>query len=238
MTLGRPDDEWQRLNAFVDGEASEDERDRLRQRIRVDPLFAVQVVGLRQLKADLRAGAKSRAPHHRPYSIAAAAAAAAAILLGIGTAWFSGRVGLGERGSTADVVAELGAALVFTNDRAGSAPGAYTVPALDLKPAGFNLVSSVTSPTSHAPMLVYEGAHGCRVGLTVAVLPQGSTHTGDAAARTWVIDGRTFTLVTRAMDTERFSHLAAAVEMLIRDGDDERVALAFQRSTQGRTCLG
>lgn len=240
-TLGQSDDEeWQRLNAFVDGEISDDERRHLRERLRVDPLFAVQVVGLRQLKADLRTSVRRRSSRYRWPTIVATAAAG--VLLTVGIARFSDSTDPVGAGSTADVVSDLSTALAAADDRVSfTTRSANVLPTLDLERAGFKLISFVPSPRTGAPILIYEGAHGCRVGLAVAAggtsLPE-LVERRDLAARTWAVDGRSFTLFTRSMGPERFSHLVDAVELLTRGGNEDRVALAFRLSSQGRSCLG
>lgn len=229
-------DEWERLNAFVDGEMPADERERLRTRARLDPLFAVQVAGLRHLKADLRAGGRrSRMARRTQVAIAVAATCLASIVLG--AAWIGRGSVSGMRADPTLAVATL--ADILAGGSNGEAPQAVSLAVFDLSPAGFRLLS-VVAPAGVGPILVYEGLHGCRIGLmTGAAAPTPQRLAArDMEARTWVAGTRRFTLVANRMDPDRFAHMADGLELLTRGGDADQVVMAFRLSNQGRRCVG
>ena len=240
--------EWDELNAFVDGELPADQAAILRARAGSDPLFALQVAGLRQLKVETRGAGRIRGRagrNRRTMIVRTAVAVLVVACVGIGA--FALWPSASQPDAIAVLVARYATALEPERPR-GSPPRAIDrnatgfVPVLDLGPAGLTLTQVLAGDRAHPdPLLIYRGLHGCHVGFTIFgrdFPPDSAPIRNGMNVATWSLEGRLFALLARGMDETRFRRLAEAVESLSRGASQDSINVALRRSADGAACTG
>lgn len=201
-------------------------------------MFAVQVLGLRQLKRELRA---VRQPASRPTAIWVVRFTVALLLTAGGGGLLYGLTTPTRIGPPTPTLAGLVDALRDVDSKTASieaSTGGPAIPVLDLDLAGFHPVAVRRGART---LVVYEGRHGCRVGLTVLDSGEAARIVKEGrppGVVTWEMNGSTFVLVTHGMEPERHARLAAAVALLVRGGDPGGTRAALVAASEGRTCLG
>lgn len=234
----RDQTEWERLNAYVDGEASPEEREAMREKARRDPLVMLQIEGLRRIKRDIRsAGQRSSRPLPVRAALAvltvlvAATVGAAIGILGSGRGQFGGGV------SPDDPSDPLAGALLATVPAESRMEGTRAE-ILDLGSAGFRLKTVLAGMGRKGwTGFIYQGPHGCRVGLATLIRGAAPRSALGGGTRTWNVNDRAFVLLAPNMDRERFERLADAVEILSRSGESAATRVALSEAATGRPCL-
>lgn len=233
----RDQTEWERLNAYVDGEASPEEREAMREKARRDPLVMLQIEGLRRLKRDIRSTGQRSS---RPLPVRAALAVLTVLVAAtVGAAIGIYGSGQGQFGGVSpdDPSDPLAGALLATVPAESRSEGTRAeIP--DLGPAGFRLMTVLAGMGRKGwTAFIYQGPHGCRVGLATLIRGAAPRSALGGGTRTWNVNDRAFVLLAPNMDRERFERLADAVEILSRSGESPATRVALSEVATGRPCL-
>ncbi len=254
--------EWERLNAYLDGELDAEEAREVAARLAADPEYAALARVVDGLRASLRATPAppvAPAPGPRTGALPRALARAACLLA---AALVAGSVAKGLArvpGHGAQTLLALGLEThvrwLAADRRAPTMrlPAAAEGPHLpDLSRAGLRLavLERVAAPGGAALHAGYRGPHGCRVSLLV--LPAGAARLaapGRAAPRrfrvrgteayAWRAGGHTYLLLSAGMDRRRLAGLArlvAAATRARRHLDERGAAVMAALRAHTRPC--
>ena len=233
------------LNAYVDGELSSREAASLARHAAQDTAIAARIAMLYQLKAGVAALAGGaalaeppevaqpprtpRVPLRRAGLVLAGMAAALVLLLGSG--WYATRSGPAPQ-DAASLVSGPGDPFVAGHDRWSQAldrsadmPLAPEWLADVMQATGLRLVHAAPAETGAGPVMHYAfvGSNDCRLSLFEQPLPGevdmalNVAFAGGLLTARWQMRGFGYTMVARAMDSERFTTIAAAVLDVTRD---------------------
>lgn len=218
----------ERLNAYVDGELSPEDRSDIAREIADDPAAARAVAALTSAKANVRqayasdkadfvAGASggSRGP---VYMIAASVAIL--IVAGLGL-WIAASSWQGGDRRLADALGlyDSWQGTAATELIWAKAPSGTGMP--DLRPAGltlFRVDPSVRLGGTVASHVTYLGKNGCRLSLFSydapdgRLIPAASHSSPDVLSEAWSISGTGYLLLARKMNGKRFQVLAKAIQ--------------------------
>jgi hypothetical protein len=209
--------DWERLNAFADGELAVADQREVAALLGASPPAAQALRGIIGLKEQLRTlpmgdappFPRAKAPPQRRYRNLVAAVA---VVLVAGAALFAlGPAGspAGDRFLATALAAHERHADILPNETAmqvSSDPIASELARLGLRPAWR---SAVAEGEEHAG---FTGARGCRLSLHVTTQlqperPPGGTETPHALAR-WNTDGKSYLLIATGMPAARFAIMA------------------------------
>jgi len=214
------------INAYVDGELETAQAAHVAQAIAADPQLASMVAKLHALKSAVGVAFINRdviaVAHHKPLfsraSLLAAAACLVIAIMGSGL-WY----GFGQR-SVNNVITQ--ALLQHDNwllNPQVISPVPTTVSALvtpDLTPAGLTLAGvqkKVPLGKTSATRYAYVGTRGCKLSLFVSARDDvfaglGDSARPDALIASWAVANRSFLLIARKMNHERFNVITKALE--------------------------
>jgi len=246
--MREPDNDWELLNAFADGELSTAQSAELTARLDTEPDLRLELDRLRHLKWQLSSlhpgdiGATSILKPRKSTRSRTFAGAIAVVLLVIATGigallawppaqatWFDQAMSLHEQLSQMTFVVDE----EYTT-RLVSSGETLEFRAPDLTASRLYLVDVVTSPSDEADAIAmhYRGLNGCR--LTVVAIPDAHAiyepPVTEGSAYTWSFEGYDFAVIAQGMDAQRFASVAAYLEAAIMDDvrrhDDLQVAMA------------
>lgn len=250
--------DWQRLNAYVDGELDPAAAAEVAASIARSPDLAARVATLSRLKAaavELEPGAEPPTPRLRrwtPRRLAAMVAAAAVVVaIGLGAAL---RLAPDRASGTAWLEGAVVAHAAWLDQKAtdGPAPAAvalgHGVP--DLTDARLTLDRVTVSDGSPGrppagTFAGYRGSRGCRVGLWIADAAEGLGEapspiaTAGLEGYAWRAGAIGYALVARGMDKARLAALADAVSRITHRQQrlDEALRTALRDTSAGTPCL-
>lgn len=239
---------WEKTNAFVDGELTPEQSERVRLRAEHDPVLRAKIATLRRLRSATRESARAelRESVRRAFGLRLSAGLAGCAALFLLALLVATAVGPTAGSRTAATVFEdwfaqhaddppIPAKPIQVATWAGAPP--------DLGAAHLELVF-MASPglPSDGVLLGYRGRHGCRVGLFIGptdVADQAVTGGRDVRLQVqrWSHGRTAFALFGRGMNEPRFAALAKAVQSLTREHDPERMRVALAEvSLIGHPC--
>ena len=256
--------DWERLNAYVDGELPPDEAAAIAEAIARDPALARQVATISSLKAAVNDSAppypgqlQLRPAHSRRMRRRVTALVAAALLLVLlGVAgWFAE---LHRAPPGIDLAGELHRE--WAGARSQTPPGAAAasrpvglealrfayVPDLTQVALEFDGVRRISARGSRGLHVGYLGPKGCAVSLVVfkhpgrREQPLTALDTGQLRAWSWTTGGASFYLLAPTMDPTRLASIAKVVQRLTRARlplDNEAVLALDQGRSNAAPCL-
>ncbi len=214
------------INAYVDGELGPQEAARVAEEIAADPQLAAMVAKLHAMKSAVSVAFNTQeviaVAQYKPFFARSSVRAVAACLLVAvigGGIWYS---------LTPDPANEVIAAAVLQHDnwvaeyQEPSSPlikaSALVTP--DLTPAGLTLAGvqkNIKLGLTNAQRYAYVGKRGCKLSLFVssggnAFEGLGNLTKPDALVVKWAVANRSFLLVSRKMNPQRFKTIAKALE--------------------------
>lgn len=237
------------LNAYVDGELTEDMAARVANRAAADPVVAARIARLRELKAgvasivDLHEAPDTVRPRRRA---GAFVATAAALLLAIGVGWHLWPDLTGSTEASDPVVAAHDAwADAVAED---GSPGAPDWLAKVMQPTGLRLVRAEPLDGSQGLRGVhyaFVGTNNCR--LSLFELPNTGSDKrstdllveSDGALRyaRWRQVDRSYVAVARNMDATRFTTITTALHEATRTRSQPEADLLAMLSAARQRCL-
>lgn len=255
-------DDWQSLNAYVDGELSPEEAAAVARRAARDPEAASRIAALSALRAALRASVEAPPPldlarvsRPRAGAMWAAACALLAVLTGVA-------IGLMVTGTAPDeleIAHDMHRQWIAENDPRPEAEPARTlqtslahlglashVPDLSSVDLAFAHIRALPVESKRRGLHVgYLGNRGCMMSLVIVENPGGTASArrerphGDGTAYIWQVGEYSYVLLADRMDPLRLMRIAAIVERMTRrsmqPGAGERLALRESRN-QARPC--
>lgn len=215
--------DWERLNAFADGELGPAETAAVRARLARDPDLAADLARIRTAKAAL--GRLAPDPASAPGSArggmrrwaAAALAASVVLAVGVSVAWVVSGPGGEIRLTAAEIHDRLSARsyVLATDGQVAQSLGRslpdVTVP--DFAAAQLTLVDIETWGAGPQARIAahYRGRRGCRVTLLTEPAGEGAEAAASTAHR-WQAQGTAYTLVADGMAPLRFAALGDYAE--------------------------
>lgn len=218
----------ERLNAYVDGELSPEDRCDIAREIADDPAAARAVAALTSAKAHVRqAYASDNADFlagtsggSRGPVFMIAASVAMLIVAGLGL-WMAASSWQGGDRRLADALGIYDSwhGTSETGLIRATAPSGAGMP--DLRPAGltlFRVDPSVRLGGTIASHVTYLGKNGCRLSLFAygapdgRLIPAASLSSPDVLSEAWSISGTGYLLLARRMNGKRFQVLAKAIQ--------------------------
>ena len=234
---------WRDLNAYIDGELPLAEAEALRQKAALDPNLQARIATLSRLKASTRllglAGETASVPRRANKRWLAGLAVAATLFMLIAIPALLPQPPEREAFEEWSNTAHGSVQSVSLN--AASVPGGI-VP--DLTSAHLGLAYVSQNFGRQSVFLGYEGEHGCRLGLLMepARSELGDWGSGQGTpfqTRRWTVGNTVYRLLARGMDPARFEMVGAAVELLTRERDPDRLRVALgQNRANERACSG
>ena len=260
-------DDWETLNAYVDGELSPDEAAEVARRAARDPRSASRIAALSALRAALRASVEppprldlAGAARRRPRALQAGAIALAAVVAVISIAFLITDRPPGEL----DIARDMHRQWIAQNDPRPEAEPARTlrtslahlgleshVPDLSSVDLAFAHIRALPRESGRRGLHVgYLGTRGCMMSLVIIENPGGAAsalhEVGDGRGNergsgyAWQVAGYSYVLLAARMDPQRLMRVAAIVERMTRRRTQpgSREQLALRESRAGaRPCI-
>jgi hypothetical protein len=251
--------EWEKLNAYVDGELDPAGAAEVAAAIAREPSLARSVATLSRLKAtigDLAPAVTVAPPRQiRPWAHACMVMVAVVALLvttignpqrllpsDVESGWISPAIAAQRAWIGGASSAERSESV-----RIGLSAG-ETMRVPDLSAARLKLVHVSLGPEvgrATGLFLGYRGIHGCRVGLWIGNVPAGIAENAhpvaarELSAYAWRVGKMGYVLLAHGMDRQRLGLLAQSVAYITKDGDhlDATVEAVLRRTTVvGASC--
>jgi anti-sigma factor RsiW len=240
----RPED-WEKLNAFADGELAPADQRAMAERLAASPAAAGALRGIVRLKQELQTLPVGHAPplpstSPRPRWRQAAAIAAALV---IATTVALAPVLL-KRDATGTFLA---ASLAAHEQFAGSAP---PQPAATVMPAGTGPVADELARLGLQPVwqatsaageirIGFVGARGCRLSLHVRPQAEAAPAPDQAASTLagWNAGGRSYLLIATGMPPARFEMIAGFIKVLTSEPAEKAEPLRTALQSDWRSAL-